>query len=161
MESKSTTGRRSIFGPLVGRRFAGSCADCDSYDEVTQVGPRDYGMTTRHDTTCPWLRARCQPDADGESTTPTTERDSMTTSDPAPAEAAPIPLADWLDAHTDEIFGVVKTTTERATESWLARRGLATSELLRQLVTDALSDWLDDHSPELIRTIAASVSDPT
>ncbi|WFR71418.1 hypothetical protein P9209_20860 [Prescottella defluvii] len=61
MESVSATARPSIFGPLTDRRLPGSCDDCDSFDAVSETEPRQYVLTTHHDPTCPWLRARLRP----------------------------------------------------------------------------------------------------
>ena len=42
---------------LMGKTVQGGCADCDAFQELDLIAPGIYGLTVRHDHTCPTYRA--------------------------------------------------------------------------------------------------------
>lgn len=47
---------RGTLTALLGKALQGGCEDCNAYQELDQIAPGIYGLTVRHDHTCPTLR---------------------------------------------------------------------------------------------------------
>lgn len=46
----------AFFKPVEGIEIPGGCPDCDAVQVVDRIGPNVYGLTVRHDDTCPTYR---------------------------------------------------------------------------------------------------------
>lgn len=58
---------RDVIGTFGGRGVPGGCEDCHAYQELDQIAPGVYGLTVRHDHTCPTLRRMVLRRAQGDS----------------------------------------------------------------------------------------------